>query len=107
MIQASASSIPQNILDKAKAVAVFPGVVKVAFGLGGEGGKGIISRRVNGGWSIPAYFRLARQRRLSDRSLRDRRDHALHDMRHFKKLPSGILIITVVSMTIVCTSSPK
>src|SRR4051812_21429138 len=46
-------AIPKNILDKAEAVAIFPGVVKAAFIVGGRGGQGIIVRRVRGGWSAP------------------------------------------------------
>jgi len=51
-------SIPQSLLDKAEAVAVFPGVIKAGFIVGGRGGQGVISRRVPGGWSAPAFFKL-------------------------------------------------
>lgn len=51
-------AIPKRILDKAEAVAIFPGVVKAAFIFGGRGGQGIISRRVRGGWSEPVFFNL-------------------------------------------------
>lgn len=51
-------AIPKGILDKAEAVAIFPGVVKAAFIFGGRGGQGIISRRVRGGWSEPVFFNL-------------------------------------------------
>jgi lipid-binding SYLF domain-containing protein len=51
-------AIPKRILDKAEAVAIFPGVVKAAFIIGGRGGQGLISRRVRGGWSEPAFFNL-------------------------------------------------
>lgn len=51
-------SIPSDLLDKAEAVAVFPGVLKAGFIVGGRGGSGVISRRVNGGWSAPAFFDL-------------------------------------------------
>lgn len=51
-------AIPKSILDKAEAVAIFPGVVKAAFIFGGRGGQGIISRRVRGGWSEPVFFNL-------------------------------------------------
>src|SRR5688500_20123407 len=33
-------AIPQELLDKAEAIAVFPGVIKAAFIFGGRGGKG-------------------------------------------------------------------
>src|SRR6266571_4479522 len=38
-------SIPQDLLDKAEAVAVFPSVFKAGFIVGGRGGSGVISRR--------------------------------------------------------------
>jgi lipid-binding SYLF domain-containing protein len=50
--------IPKNLLDRAEAIAVFPGVIKAAFIIGGRGGQGVISRRVRGGWSAPAFFHL-------------------------------------------------
>jgi len=51
-------AIPQELLDTAEAIAVFPGVIKAAFLVGGRGGQGVISRRVKGGWSAPAFFNL-------------------------------------------------
>ncbi len=51
-------SIPRDLLDRAEAVAVFPGVLKGGFIVGGRGGSGVISRRVAGGWSAPAFFDL-------------------------------------------------
>jgi lipid-binding SYLF domain-containing protein len=52
-------AIPQKLLDKARAIAVFPGVIKAGFIVGGRAGEGVISRRVKGGWSAPAFFNLA------------------------------------------------
>jgi lipid-binding SYLF domain-containing protein len=52
------NNIPKDLLDKAEAIAVFPGVVKAAFIVGGHGGQGVISRRIKGGWSAPAFFNL-------------------------------------------------
>lgn len=52
-------AIPKELLDKAEAIAVFPGVIKAAFIFGGRGGQGVISRRVKGGWSPPAFFNLS------------------------------------------------
>jgi lipid-binding SYLF domain-containing protein len=51
-------AIPHDLLDKAEAVAVFPNVIKAGFIVGGRGGRGVISRRVRGGWSAPAFFNL-------------------------------------------------
>ncbi len=52
-------SIPRDLLDKAKAVVVFPGAIKGAFIIGGQGGKGIAVRRIGRGWSAPAFFNMA------------------------------------------------
>src|ERR1044071_5450195 len=51
-------AIPKDLLDDAEAVAVFPNVIKAGFILGGRGGSGVISRRVRGGGSAPAFFKL-------------------------------------------------
>jgi len=52
-------AIPKELLDKAEAIAVFPGVIKAAFIFGGRGGQGVISKRQKGGWSAPAFFNLS------------------------------------------------
>ncbi|MGB9179449.1 MAG: lipid-binding SYLF domain-containing protein [Pyrinomonadaceae bacterium] len=52
------NSIPQDLLSRAEAVAVFPDVLKAGFIVGGRGGRGVISRRLNNGWSAPAFFNL-------------------------------------------------
>lgn len=51
-------SIPRDLLQRAEAVAVFPGVLKGGFVVGGRRGSGVISRRVGSGWSAPAFFDL-------------------------------------------------
>jgi len=51
-------SIPRDLLRRAEAVAVFPGVIKGGFIVGARGGSGVISRRVANGWSAPAFFDL-------------------------------------------------
>jgi lipid-binding SYLF domain-containing protein len=49
--------IPQNLLDKAECVVVFPGVKKVALGVGGSYGRGSMTCRTGdnftGPWSAP------------------------------------------------------
>jgi len=50
--------IPNNLLDKAKCVAVFPSVLKAGFVVGGRGGRGVASCRTATGWSSPAFFNL-------------------------------------------------
>jgi len=49
--------IPRDLLDKAEAIGVFE-VVKAGFIVGGRSGHGVISRRVKGGWSAPAFYNL-------------------------------------------------
>src|SRR5207245_10021391 len=51
-------AIPQELLDKAEAIAVFPDVIKAAFIIGGKGGQGVVSRRTRNGWSAPAFFNV-------------------------------------------------
>src|SRR5208283_5309 len=50
-------AIPRDLLARAKAIAVFPQVIKAAFIVGGEGGRGVVSRRTKTGWSDPVFFR--------------------------------------------------
>jgi lipid-binding SYLF domain-containing protein len=54
--------IPKDLLDKAECVIVFPAVKKVAVGVGGSYGRGVISCRggetFDGAWSAPAMFAL-------------------------------------------------
>ncbi len=52
-------TVPPALLARAYAVAVVPNVVKVAFGLGGRRGKGIlVVRREDNSWSNPAFVTL-------------------------------------------------
>ncbi|MCU1268614.1 MAG: hypothetical protein JWM21_4932 [Acidobacteria bacterium] len=55
---AADNAIPKELVDKAQAIAVFPGVLKAAFIFGGREGKGVISRRTAQGWTTPAFFNL-------------------------------------------------
>ncbi len=54
--------IPQNILNKAECVVVFPSVLKFAIGIGGSYGRGVITCRTgknhSGPWSAPAFMAL-------------------------------------------------
>jgi lipid-binding SYLF domain-containing protein len=52
------NTIPKSILEKAEALVVIPSTVKGAFIVGAQRGKGIISGRVNGVWSKPAFITL-------------------------------------------------
>ncbi|HWO39002.1 MAG TPA: lipid-binding SYLF domain-containing protein, partial [Candidatus Acidoferrum sp.] len=57
-----AGSLPTNILDQASCVVVFPSVKKVAIGIGGSYGRGVLVCRegaeMNGEWGAPAMYKL-------------------------------------------------
>jgi lipid-binding SYLF domain-containing protein len=56
----SENGIPNQLRERAEAVAVFPHVIKGAFGLGGEFGKGLVSERLaNGRWSAPSFVKIS------------------------------------------------
>ena len=57
IMQTPDKAIPRDLLAHAKAIAVFPQVIKAAFWIGGEGGRGVVSRRTSTGWSDPVFFR--------------------------------------------------
>jgi SH3 domain-containing YSC84-like protein 1 len=54
--------IPTDLLDKAECVIVIPSVIKLAFGISGNMGKGLMTCRTGehftGPWSAPAMMRL-------------------------------------------------
>jgi lipid-binding SYLF domain-containing protein len=58
VMSAPDKAIPQRILDDADCVAVFPSVIKAAFGIGGRGGRGVVVCRGPNGWSAPAYLNI-------------------------------------------------
>jgi lipid-binding SYLF domain-containing protein len=52
-------AIPDELMSRAHGIAVIPHVVKGAFGLGGQWGKGLMSqRREDGSWSTPAFVQI-------------------------------------------------
>src|SRR5262249_8448205 len=57
IMQSPDKAIPQKLLAGAKAIAVFPGVIKGALTFGGGGGRGLVSRRTSAGWGNPRFFR--------------------------------------------------
>jgi SH3 domain-containing YSC84-like protein 1 len=60
MMRARDMAIPSAILEKAEAIAIFPGVKKAGFVVGGQWGRGIISARdaETRTWSSPAFLTL-------------------------------------------------
>jgi lipid-binding SYLF domain-containing protein len=59
MMRASDHGIPQDLIDKARCVVVFPGMKKAGFIIGAEYGRGfaVCRRHGGGGWSAPAAMR--------------------------------------------------
>jgi len=58
IMRAGDKGIPRDLLNKAEAVVVFPGVLKAAFIIGGQGGSGVAIKRVGTDWSAPAFLNL-------------------------------------------------
>ncbi len=53
-------AVPRDLLRRAKAVAIFPGMIKAGFIVGGQGGTGVVlARHKDGSWSPPAFFTMA------------------------------------------------
>src|SRR6185503_81284 len=53
------NAVPDELMARAHGIAVIPHVVKGAFGIGGQWGKGLMSQRhEDGTWSPPAYIEV-------------------------------------------------
>jgi len=58
-LDAPDKGIPQDALDKAECVGVFPDVKKAAFIVGGQGGSGVFTcRDKSGAMGAPAFFKI-------------------------------------------------
>lgn len=55
LTQTPDEGIPSHLLDRAFGIAVFPHVVKAAFGIGGRWGKGLLSVRQGRQWGTPVF----------------------------------------------------
>src|SRR5215813_9654873 len=55
-------ALPKELLNKAECVAIMPSVKKVAFGVGGSYGRGVLvcrgGSKFTGAWGAPAMYRL-------------------------------------------------
>jgi len=51
--------IPREVLAEGKCFAVVPSLVKVALGIGGRHGKGVVTCRTNSGWSAPGPISIS------------------------------------------------
>jgi SH3 domain-containing YSC84-like protein 1 len=52
-------TIPSEVLAEAKCVAVIPSLVKVALGIGGRHGKGVVTCHTKSGWSAPGPISIS------------------------------------------------
>jgi lipid-binding SYLF domain-containing protein len=59
MMTGEDQEVPEALMEKAQAIAVIPHVVKGAFVIGGQFGKGVVTRRLEAGeWSRPVFVDL-------------------------------------------------
>lgn len=59
LVNAPDNSIPQEIMAKARCVAVIPDMVKGGFVFGGQHGRGLATCRTGNGWSAPIPIALS------------------------------------------------
>ena len=60
LITAPDREVPKELLERAKCIAVFPGVIKAAIAYGARHGNGVMTcRGVNGRWSPPAFVSIS------------------------------------------------
>jgi len=56
---AADKKIPNELLERAEAIAVIPNMIKGAFGIGGRYGKGVVAQRSDSGrWSSPSFIEI-------------------------------------------------
>ena len=59
MVDLPEEGLPSKLLEKCHGIAVIPGVIKAAYGFGGQYGRGlIVIRNEDGSWSNPAFISL-------------------------------------------------
>ena len=59
MVDLPEEGLPPRLLEKCHGIAVIPGVIKAAYGFGGQYGRGlIVIRNEDGSWSNPAFISL-------------------------------------------------
>src|SRR5437764_13379458 len=58
MTSAPDKGIPEEVLDRAKGIAVVPHLVKGGFIFGGKHGRGVATCRTADGWSAPAFISI-------------------------------------------------
>lgn len=56
IMSAPDKGIPSDVLEKAKCIAIVPGLVSGGFVVGAKHGRGVATCRTSAGWSAPAFF---------------------------------------------------
>jgi SH3 domain-containing YSC84-like protein 1 len=57
--QSPDANVPRDLMERAKCVAIFPGMIKGALGWGAKMGRGVIScRGASGKWGPPIFLRI-------------------------------------------------
>lgn len=58
IMDAPDKGIPEEVIKRAKCIAVIPHEIKAGFVVGARIGKGVATCRTENGWSAPAFFRI-------------------------------------------------
>src|SRR5258708_5256155 len=58
VMSAPDKGIPQEVVERAKCIAVIPHEIKGGLGFGARYGKGVATCRTANGWSAPAFFTI-------------------------------------------------
>jgi lipid-binding SYLF domain-containing protein len=91
--------LPKALLQKAQGMAIYPGVIKAAYGIGGQYGRGILMiRSEKGAWSNPVFVSLigkadagnASRLRASGFPTQDRRVPGGRGFEEFRGLRPGL-----------------
>jgi lipid-binding SYLF domain-containing protein len=59
LVSTADRGVPKELLENCKCVAVLPGVLKAAMGLGVRHGSGVMTCRTAAGWSAPAFVNIS------------------------------------------------
>ena len=58
MVNIPEEGLPEALLQDCFGIAIIPGVIKAAYGIGGQFGKGVVLLKRDGVWSNPSFIRL-------------------------------------------------
>ena len=59
LVELPEAGVPEALLRKAQGIAIIPGVIQAAYGIGGQYGKGVVLvRGEDGRWGWPSFIRL-------------------------------------------------